>query len=48
MLIGQARALEEFHWFIRAHLEPADGTLSTGHATSEKPAARRAKNGSKQ
>jgi starvation-inducible DNA-binding protein len=29
VLIGQSRQLEEFHWFVRAHLESADGTLST-------------------
>ncbi|MGH3279728.1 MAG: Dps family protein, partial [Trebonia sp.] len=43
MLIGQARQLEQFHWFIRAHLETADGTLSTGGASTEGAAARRAK-----
>ncbi|HEX3957041.1 MAG TPA: DNA starvation/stationary phase protection protein [Trebonia sp.] len=47
MLIGQARELEEFQWFVRAHVESADGTLSTGNATSEKTAARRARNGTK-
>lgn len=30
MLIGQLRELEQFQWFIRAHLEDADGTLSRG------------------
>jgi starvation-inducible DNA-binding protein len=39
MLLGQARELEEFQWFVRAHLESADGTLSTAGATSEKAAA---------
>ena len=43
MLIGQARQLEQFHWFVRAHLEAADGTLSTAGAGSETSAARRAK-----
>jgi starvation-inducible DNA-binding protein len=47
MLIGQSRELEEFQWFVRAHVESADGTLSTGNATSEKSAARRAKSGAK-
>jgi starvation-inducible DNA-binding protein len=42
LLIGQAGQLEQFHWFVRAHLENADGTLSTGSATTEKGAARRA------
>jgi starvation-inducible DNA-binding protein len=43
MLIGQSDALEQFHWFIRAHLETPDGTLATGDASTEKSAARRAK-----
>jgi starvation-inducible DNA-binding protein len=42
MLIGQSRQLEQFQWFVRAHLESADGTLSTGNATTEKSAASRA------
>jgi starvation-inducible DNA-binding protein len=41
MLVGQARQLEEFHWFIRAHLESSDGTLSTGGAVTENSAAKR-------
>jgi starvation-inducible DNA-binding protein len=32
MLIGQSDSLEQFHWFIRAHLETPDGTLATGDA----------------
>jgi starvation-inducible DNA-binding protein len=48
MLIGQARHLEQFQWFVRAHLESADGTLSTGDATTEKSAASRARNARKQ
>ena len=43
MLIGQARQLEEFHWFVRAHLEAPDGSLTTGNASTEKTAAKRAK-----
>jgi starvation-inducible DNA-binding protein len=42
MLIGQAHQLEQFHWFVRAHLESADGTLSTGGAATENTGARRA------
>jgi starvation-inducible DNA-binding protein len=30
MLIEQAEQLEQFQWFVRAHLESADGGLSTG------------------
>ena len=43
MLLGQARQLEQFQWFVRAHLESADGTLITGDASTEEAAARRAK-----
>jgi len=43
MLIGQSRQLEEFHWFVRAHLEAPDGSLTTGNASTEKTAAKRAK-----
>ncbi len=42
MLIGQATQLEQFHWFVRAHLESASGQLSTTPARTEKTAARRA------
>jgi len=42
MLIGQAGQLEQFHWFVRAHLEAPDGSLTTGNASTEKVAARRA------
>ena len=43
MLIGQSGQLEEFHWFVRAHLEAPDGSLTTGNASTEKTAAKRAK-----
>jgi starvation-inducible DNA-binding protein len=43
MLIGQASQLEQFHWFVRAHLETPDGSLTTGNAKTEKSAAKRAK-----
>jgi starvation-inducible DNA-binding protein len=42
LLITQARQLEQFQWFVRAHLESADGTLSTVGASTEGAAARRA------
>jgi starvation-inducible DNA-binding protein len=29
LLIGQLHELEKFHWFVRAHLEGADGGLGT-------------------
>lgn len=43
MLIGQAGQLEKYHWFVRAHLEAPDGSLTTGNASTEKTAAQRAK-----
>ena len=43
MLISQASQLEQFHWFIRAHLERADGTLATGKARTEQGAAKKAR-----
>jgi starvation-inducible DNA-binding protein len=39
LLITQLGELEQFHWFIRAHLENAGGKLSTATATSESEAA---------
>jgi starvation-inducible DNA-binding protein len=43
MLIGQSAQLEQFHWFVRAHLENASGALTTGAARTERSAARRAR-----
>jgi starvation-inducible DNA-binding protein len=43
MLIAQAGELEQFHWFVRAHLEDSSGHLSTATARTEKAAARRAR-----
>lgn len=42
MVIAQSRQLELFHWFVRAHLENSQGTLSTGAADTEKGAATKA------
>jgi starvation-inducible DNA-binding protein len=42
MLIGESEQLEQFHWFVRAHLERPDGSLATGGASTEKSAAKRA------
>lgn len=39
LLIAQAGQLELFQWFVRAHLENADGTLPTVGADSEEGAA---------
>lgn len=44
MIIGQAKQLELFHWFVRAHLENTGGSLSTGDAASEREAADAASN----
>ncbi len=42
MLVGQCGELEQFHWFIRAHLESTAGDLSTKNARTEKGAAKAA------
>ena len=43
MLIGQTGELEQFHWFIRAHLESREGALSTAGETTEQGAAKKAR-----
>ena len=43
LLIAQSAQLEQFHWFVRAHLDGPDGSLSTGNASTEKTAAKRAR-----
>jgi starvation-inducible DNA-binding protein len=43
MLIGQTRKLEQFHWFVRAHLESPTGKLSTDGASTERQAAKRSR-----
>jgi starvation-inducible DNA-binding protein len=47
MLVGQARELEQFHWFVRAHLENSEGSLSTAGSDHEGEAARKAKAGAR-
>lgn len=42
MLISQSGDLEQYQWFVRAHLESSDGRLSTGSADTEVQAARQA------
>lgn len=42
LLVGQLHELEQFHWFVRAHLENAGGALSTVGSTTERGAARQA------
>ncbi len=41
MLIGQTAELEQFQWFLRAHLESTAGDLETSGAKTEKAAARK-------
>jgi starvation-inducible DNA-binding protein len=43
MLIEQAGQLEQFHWFVRAHLEDPSGSLATSGARTEQQAATRAR-----
>ncbi|NJQ08639.1 Dps family protein [Streptomyces lonarensis] len=42
LLIEQLRDLEQFQWFVRAHLETSGGELRTADADTEVEAARRA------
>lgn len=39
MLIAQSGELEQHQWFVRAHLESPEGTLSTAGAATEQGAA---------
>ncbi|MFF3615116.1 Dps family protein [Streptomyces sp. NPDC002580] len=45
LLIEQLRSLEQFQWFVRAHLESSGGTLSQARARTEREAARSAQPG---
>jgi starvation-inducible DNA-binding protein len=45
LLIEQLRALEQFQWFVRAHLESSGGSLSQAGARTEREAARSARQG---
>jgi starvation-inducible DNA-binding protein len=42
LLIGHLHQIEQFHWFVRAHLESSGGSLSDEGADTEKEAADRA------
>jgi starvation-inducible DNA-binding protein len=44
MLISQTADLEQFQWFIRAHLETGAGELETAGATTEVGAAEQVRN----
>ena len=39
LLIGQVGQLEQYHWFVRAHLETAGGQLTSAGAHTEREAA---------
>jgi starvation-inducible DNA-binding protein len=39
LLIGQTETLEQFHWFVRAHLEDAGGHLADAGDSTERSAA---------
>jgi starvation-inducible DNA-binding protein len=39
MLIGQTAQLEQFQWFVRAHVENSTGALATNGAKIERGAA---------
>jgi starvation-inducible DNA-binding protein len=39
LLIAQAGQLEQYQWFVRAHLENSDGTLRSAGAKTEEQAA---------
>lgn len=43
LIIGQTATLELYHWFVRAHLENATGSLITNDADTEAGAARAAR-----
>ncbi|MGW3669026.1 Dps family protein [Streptomyces sp. NPDC005141] len=45
LLIEQLRSLEQFQWFVRAHLESSGGSLSQAGAHTEREAARSAQQG---
>src|SRR4051795_3152522 len=42
LLVTQAGQLEQYQWFVRAHLESADGSLRTAGAQTEDEAAKKA------
>ncbi|MFP5020817.1 Dps family protein [Pseudonocardia phyllosphaerae] len=43
LLTGQTGELEQFQWFVRAHLENSDGSLKSADASSETDAAAEAR-----
>jgi starvation-inducible DNA-binding protein len=47
LLVANLAELEQFHWFVRAHLESSGGSLSTGGTHTEKSSAEQAGLGAK-
>ena len=47
LLVGHLHDLELFHWFVRAHLESAGGSLSTEGSDTEQGSAQQAEKGAK-
>ena len=47
LLVGHLHELEQFHWFVRAHLENSGGALSTEGSDTERGSARKAGQGAK-
>lgn len=47
MLIQQTAELEQYHWFVRAHLESSSGRLVTAGAVTETSAAKAASKGAR-
>lgn len=45
LLVSETRELELFQWFVRAHVENADGTLPTAGEAGEQPSAVAAEQG---
>lgn len=45
MLIGQTGEMEQYQWFVRAHLQDDEGVISSAGAGSEKEAAEQAMEG---
>ncbi|HWL42401.1 MAG TPA: DNA starvation/stationary phase protection protein [Ilumatobacter sp.] len=43
LLIGQTGTLEQYHWFVRAHLQNTSGVLSTQGESTERGAAKAAR-----
>ena len=46
-LVQQTAELEQYHWFVRAHLESSTGQLSTAGAVTETAAARASAKGAR-